>query len=67
MPGKENEEKTEYFPIQLIGRAATDGNEIETGLDVKIEGFLQIETTVGKDSKPIERFELVGKKVVLIT
>lgn len=63
IPKREALDSTEYFPVQLIMNAALEGEDIKVGLDAKVEGFLRMKTTVGKDSKPHEKIELLGTKI----
>lgn len=66
IPAREDRNKTEYLPILLKGNAAQHADNVEVGTDIEIEGYLQMETSIGKDARPFENIKLFGEKIVLI-
>lgn len=66
IPGRENIKRTEYLSILLKGNAAENAENLAAGRDVEIEGYLQMETSIGKDAKPFENIKLFGEKITEI-
>ena len=64
IPAKEKMNRTEYLPILLKGNAAEECEGVDIGSDVEVEGYLEMETTVGNDAKPSEKIKLFGEKIV---